>query len=320
MKKPILLATTLMTALCVTGTPLNAKAAGNCSLPCKVTVYSGSTCNGFDQQQLYNMLENYLSQCYPNLQFQWQNQPAEGQSDCNNCPAPSDCNDCPSPADCNDCPAVNPGQPQEASPGCNTNCPVETPQPIVTPQPIESPQPVATPRPVETPQPTETPQPVVTPQPAETPQPVVTPRPTETPQPVKPEKTDTEPTVKQSYEEQVVALVNAERAKYGLPALKTNPTLQAAALARAKETVQLFSHTRPNGTSCFTVLKEYGISYRYAGENIAYGQRSPQEVVTAWMNSEGHRANILNKNFTTIGIGYYQTANGTKYWSQLFIS
>ncbi|MBE5862630.1 MAG: sporulation protein [Lachnospiraceae bacterium] len=123
-----------------------------------------------------------------------------------------------------------------------------------------------------------------------------------------------------TYEEQVVALVNAERAKEGLPALKVDETLQAAALARAKETVQLFSHTRPNGTSCFTILKEYGISYRYAGENIAYGQRSPEEVVNAWMNSEGHRANIMNKNFTTIGIGYYQTANGTKYWSQLFLS
>ena len=123
-----------------------------------------------------------------------------------------------------------------------------------------------------------------------------------------------------TYEEQVVALVNAERAKVGLPALVSDAKLQEAALARAKETVTLFSHTRPNGTSCFTILKEFGISYRSAGENIAYGQRSPEEVVNAWMNSEGHRANILNKNFTTIGIGYYQTANGTKYWSQLFTS
>lgn len=123
-----------------------------------------------------------------------------------------------------------------------------------------------------------------------------------------------------SYEEQVVALVNKERAKAGLPALKMDATLQSAALARAKETVQLFSHTRPNGTSCFTILTEYGISYRSAGENIAYGQRSPEEVVNAWMNSAGHRANIMSTNFTTIGIGYYQTPNGTKYWSQLFLS
>ena len=132
--------------------------------------------------------------------------------------------------------------------------------------------------------------------------------------------TPARPEASKTYEEQIVALVNAERAKAGLPALKTNATLQSAALARAKETVQSFSHTRPNGTSCFTILKEYGIRYRYAGENIAYGQRSPEEVVNAWMNSEGHRANILNKNFTTIGIGYYQTAGGIKYWSQLFIS
>ena len=123
-----------------------------------------------------------------------------------------------------------------------------------------------------------------------------------------------------TYEEQVVALVNEERAKEGLPALKVDETLQAAALARAKETVQRFSHTRPNGASCFTILKEYGISYHYAGENIAYGQRTPEEVVGAWMNSAGHRANIMSENFTTIGIGYYQTANGTKYWSQLFLS
>ena len=135
-----------------------------------------------------------------------------------------------------------------------------------------------------------------------------------------PQQEQPAPSPSLSYEEQVVALVNAERAKEGLPALTMDAKLQEAALARAKETVTLFSHTRPNGTSCFTILQEYGISYRYAGENIAYGQRSPEEVVNAWMNSEGHRANIMSKNFTTIGIGYYQTANGTKYWSQLFTS
>ena len=94
--------------------------------------------------------------------------------------------------------------------------------------------------------------------------------------------------------------------------------VQAAAQVRAKECEQSFSHTRPNGTSFATALKEQNVSYRSAGENIAWGQRSPQEVVKAWMNSAGHRANIMNANFTTIGVGYYQNAKGTNYWCQLF--
>ena len=104
---------------------------------------------------------------------------------------------------------------------------------------------------------------------------------------------------------------------YILSTYTTNSTISAAANMRAKETVQSFSHTRPNGTSFSTALKEYGISYMAAGENIAYGQRTPQEVVTGWMNSPGHRANILNSNFHKIGIGVYQS-NGVIYWSQLF--
>lgn len=120
-----------------------------------------------------------------------------------------------------------------------------------------------------------------------------------------------------SYAEEVLRLVNIERSKAGLSPLTTNSTLKAAADKRAQETAVSFSHTRPNGTSFSTVLKEYGVSYRTAGENIAYGQRSPQEVVTAWMNSSGHRANILNANYNKIGIGVYK-ANGVIYWSQLF--
>jgi len=120
-----------------------------------------------------------------------------------------------------------------------------------------------------------------------------------------------------SYAEEVLRLVNVERSKQGLSPLTTTTTLKAAADKRAQETAVSFSHTRPNGTTFSTVLKEYGISYRTAGENIAYGQRTPQEVVTAWMNSSGHRANILNGNFNKIGIGVYQK-NGVIYWSQLF--
>ena len=119
------------------------------------------------------------------------------------------------------------------------------------------------------------------------------------------------------YASQVVALVNAERAKYGLSALKVDSRVQQAAQVRAAETVQSFSHTRPNGSSFSTALTEAGVSYTRSGENIAYGQSTPQQVVQAWMNSSGHRANILNGSFTTIGVGY-TVVGGTAYWVQLF--
>jgi len=118
--------------------------------------------------------------------------------------------------------------------------------------------------------------------------------------------------------QRVVDLVNVERAKEGLSPLTVNKKVQAAAQVRAKECEQYFSHTRPNGSSFATALREQGVSYRNAGENIAWGQRSPEEVVNAWMNSAGHRKNIMNPNFTTIGVGYYENAKGTDYWCQLF--
>ncbi len=122
-----------------------------------------------------------------------------------------------------------------------------------------------------------------------------------------------------SYQEQVVNLVNRERAKVGLSPLFLDQRVQAAAQVRAVECEQSFSHTRPNGSSFATALKEQKISYGIAGENIAWGQKSPEEVVNAWMSSPGHRANILNAKYTGIGVGYYQNARGVKYWSQLFI-
>ncbi len=121
----------------------------------------------------------------------------------------------------------------------------------------------------------------------------------------------------QGFAEEVLRLVNIERSKAGLSSLTTNATLQAAANKRAEETKVSFSHTRPNGSKFSTALQEYGVSYRTAGENIAYGQRSPQEVVNGWMNSPGHRANILNGSFGKIGIGVY-TSGGVIYWAQLF--
>ncbi len=133
----------------------------------------------------------------------------------------------------------------------------------------------------------------------------------------KPEQTPDNVTSQSSFASQVVSLVNSERAKAGLAPVTIDSKVQNAALVRAKEQAQSFSHTRPNGSSCFTALTEAGVNYRGAGENIAYGQRTPQEVMNAWMNSSGHRANILNKNFTSIGVGY-TVINGTPYWAQMF--
>lgn len=124
-------------------------------------------------------------------------------------------------------------------------------------------------------------------------------------------------TANQSYADQVLKLVNQEREKAGLKALVTTDSLQKAANKRAVEIVSSFSHTRPDSRSFATVLGDYNINYLAAGENIAYGQKSPEEVMTAWMNSPGHRANILGSQFGKVGIGVYQS-NGVYYWSQEF--
>ncbi|MBD8836463.1 serine protease [Paenibacillus sp. CFBP 13594] len=115
---------------------------------------------------------------------------------------------------------------------------------------------------------------------------------------------------------QVVKLVNAERAKAGLNALTSDALLDKVAVAKVKDMSNnnYFDHQSPTYGSPFDMMKQFGVTYSYAGENIAKGQKTPQEVVTAWMNSAGHRANILSKNFTHIGVGFY---NG--YWAQEFI-
>lgn len=121
-----------------------------------------------------------------------------------------------------------------------------------------------------------------------------------------------------AYALQILKLVNAERAKAGLSQLKLDENVTAAANVRAMEITQSFSHTRPDGSSFSSALTQQGISYRRSGENIAWGQKSPEQVMDGWMNSDGHRANILNAGFENIGIGYYQDANGVNYWVQLF--
>ena len=125
--------------------------------------------------------------------------------------------------------------------------------------------------------------------------------------------------VADKYEKEVVRLVNLERAKYGLPELTEDWQLSRVARYKSQDMSEnnYFSHTSPTYGSPFEMMKNFGISYRSAGENIAKGQASPQAVVNAWMNSQGHRANILNKSYTKIGVGY--EADG-KYWTQMFIS
>ena len=133
--------------------------------------------------------------------------------------------------------------------------------------------------------------------------------------PLGPDATATE---QHPYIQQIVDLVNAERTKVGLAPLTLDIQLSSAAQIRAEEQYTLFSHSRPNGSSYRTVLDENGISYMGCGENVAYGFRNPQAVMQGWMNSEGHKANILQEKFTHIGIGYYVGPNGYHYWSQLF--
>lgn len=120
-----------------------------------------------------------------------------------------------------------------------------------------------------------------------------------------------------SFAAQVVKLVNEERKKAGLSELTVDLKVQSAANVRAKEIVSSFSHTRPDGRQFSTALTEAGASFRGSGENIAWGQKTPEAVMQAWMNSSGHRANILNARYTSIGVGYY-VVNGTPYWTQLF--
>ncbi|MDP4085575.1 MAG: SafA/ExsA family spore coat assembly protein [Bacillota bacterium] len=125
-----------------------------------------------------------------------------------------------------------------------------------------------------------------------------------------------------SIENQVIQLTNQQRAKYGLKALSPNWELSRVARYKAMDMrdKNYFSHTSPTYGDPFTMMKNFGISYRYAGENIAAGQATAQEVVNAWMNSPGHRANILSTNYTQIGVGFAQGGSQRYYWSQMFIS
>jgi uncharacterized YkwD family protein/spore coat assembly protein SafA len=120
------------------------------------------------------------------------------------------------------------------------------------------------------------------------------------------------------YENEVIRLVNEIRVKNGLKALTPDWELSRVARIKSQDMKDnnYFSHTSPVYGSPFEMIKNFGISYRSAGENIAKGQATPQAVVNAWMNSSGHRANILNSSYNTIGVGYVESG---KYWTQMFI-
>ncbi len=117
---------------------------------------------------------------------------------------------------------------------------------------------------------------------------------------------------------EVFRLVNLERTGSGLGALTETQTLTDAAAVRAEESAVSFSHIRPDGSDCSTIFSDYEIAYSAAGENLSNGFSSPAQLVTAWMNSKSHRANILSEKFTCLGIGLYVKEDGRMYCSQLF--
>lgn len=121
-----------------------------------------------------------------------------------------------------------------------------------------------------------------------------------------------------SYEAQVVRLVNQARSQNGLPPLTEDWELSRVARYKSQDMKDrgYFSHTSPTYGTPFQMIRAFGLTYRYAGENIAMGYATPQAVMEGWMNSSGHRANILSPNFTKIGVGYVAKGN---YWTQMFL-
>lgn len=123
-----------------------------------------------------------------------------------------------------------------------------------------------------------------------------------------------------SPEQIILDIVNAERAKAGVAPLKLNDTMNQAAAVRAKELLTKFDHTRPDGSSCFTVLAEFGLSFHTCGENIAAGNSTAQATAQQWIDSPPHYENMLDPDFTEMGIGYAYGANSEYryYWAQIF--
>jgi uncharacterized YkwD family protein len=136
-----------------------------------------------------------------------------------------------------------------------------------------------------------------------------------------PSSTDSATGTYADFQNQVLQLVNKERTSRGLNALTLDASLTKTATLKSEDMANLgyFDHNSPTYGSPFDMMKQFGISYQTAGENIAMGQTSPEQVMTGWMNSEGHRANILNASFTKLGVGIAQDSSGRYYWTQQFI-
>ena len=123
-----------------------------------------------------------------------------------------------------------------------------------------------------------------------------------------------------SMEKQVASLTNSERKAKGLSVLTLDNQLSKLARLKAEDMAKkgYFSHTSPTYGSAFDMMNKYGVSYRTAGENIAKGQKTAESVMNGWMNSSGHRANILSSAYTNIGVGYAKDSRGNTYWVQIF--
>ena len=123
-------------------------------------------------------------------------------------------------------------------------------------------------------------------------------------------------------EEEVLSLVNQERSKIGLKPLEMDWELSRVARMKSQDMAQknYFSHTSPTYGSPFDMMKQFGINFRTAGENIASGQQTPKEVMESWMNSQGHRENILKPDYTHLGVGYYRGGSYGHMWTQMFIA
>ena len=121
--------------------------------------------------------------------------------------------------------------------------------------------------------------------------------------------------------EEILAQVNQERRSHGLPELSLSQELTKVAQIKAEDMrdAGYFSHTSPTYGSAFDMMRIFGITYRSAGENIAKGHRSADHVMEGWMDSSGHRANILNGSYTHLGVGYCTDERGTTYWVQMFL-
>ncbi len=133
---------------------------------------------------------------------------------------------------------------------------------------------------------------------------------------------DTTTSAYSAFQDEVLRLTNIERVKVGAVALQANTKLSEVATLKSEDMINnnYFSHSSPVYGSPFEMMASFGLTFSKAAENIAWGQRTPEEVVTAWMNSEGHKKNILNGDYTHIGIGVAKDSSGRYYWTQMFMT